>query len=139
MQGLGFFHLRATFQKLVRQHNGWKALLTEEISKAEKLIDTENLKQNRRDDSRDIGRKHQIFKNGIKGTKKMTGKYNTSKSLMEVKIQLPVWIQMDMERGRIPPIAQQEREKLITIWIKKCTTKLRIHSTKLSQQGVELR
>ena len=139
MQGLGFFHLRATFQKLVRQHNEWKALLTEEISKAEKLIDTENLKQNTRDDSRDIGRKNEIFKNGIKGTKKMTGKYNTSKPLMEVKIQLPVWIQVDMERGRIPPIAQQEREKLITIWIKKCTTKLRIHSTKLSQQGVELR
>ena len=62
MQGLGFLHLRATFQKLVRQYNKWKALLTEEISKAEKLLDKENLNQNRRDDRRDIGRKNEIFK-----------------------------------------------------------------------------
>ena len=31
MQGLGFLHLRPTFQKLVRQHDRWKALLTVEI------------------------------------------------------------------------------------------------------------
>jgi len=31
MQGLGFLHLRPTFQKLVRQHERWKALLTVEI------------------------------------------------------------------------------------------------------------
>ena len=51
MQGLGFLHLRATFQKLVRQYNKLKALLAEETSKAEKLLDKDNLKQNRRDDS----------------------------------------------------------------------------------------
>ena len=28
MQGLGSLHLRTTFQKLVRQHNRWKALLS---------------------------------------------------------------------------------------------------------------
>ena len=33
MQGLGFLHLRPTFQKLVRQHVRWKALLTVEIGK----------------------------------------------------------------------------------------------------------
>jgi len=38
MQGLGFLHLRPTFQKLVRQHDRWKALLTVEKGKAEKLM-----------------------------------------------------------------------------------------------------
>jgi len=38
-------------------------------------MDKENLQQNRRDDKRDIGRKNEIFKNGIKGIKKITGKY----------------------------------------------------------------
>ena len=70
MQGLVFFHLRPTFQKLVRQHDRMKALLTVKIGKAEKLMDKENLKQNRREDRRDIGRKNKIFKHGIKGIKK---------------------------------------------------------------------
>jgi len=69
MQGLEFFHLRPTFQKLVRQHDRWKALLTVEIGKAEKLIDKENLDQIRCDDTRDIERKNEIFKHGIKGIK----------------------------------------------------------------------
>jgi len=50
MQGLGFLHLRPTFQKQVRQHDRWKALLTVEMGKAMKLMDKENLKQSRRDD-----------------------------------------------------------------------------------------
>ena len=74
MQGLGFLHLRTTFQKLVRHHDRWKALLRAEIGKAESLIVKENLKQSRRDDRRDIGRKNEIFKHGIKGIKKITGK-----------------------------------------------------------------
>ena len=45
-----------------------------EIGIAESLIAKENLKQNRRDDRRDIGRKTAIFKHGIKGIKKRTGK-----------------------------------------------------------------
>jgi len=85
MQGLRFLLLRPTFQKLVRQHERWKALLSEEISKAEKLMDKESLKQNRRD----IGRKNEIFKNGMKGIQKITGKYNTSKPLTKVKISCP--------------------------------------------------
>ena len=44
-----------------------------EIGKAEKLMDKENLKQNRRDDKRDIGRKSEIFKHSIKGIKKNNG------------------------------------------------------------------
>ena len=84
MQGLGFLHLRTTFQKLVRQHDRWKALLTA-IGKAESLIEEENLKHSRRDDRRDIGRKNEIFKHGIKGIKKITGKYSTSNPLTEVK------------------------------------------------------
>ena len=89
MQGLGFLHLRPTFQKLVRQQDRWKALLTVEIGKAKKLMDKENLKQSTRDDRRDIGRKNEIFKHGIKGIKKIMGKYNTSKPLSEVKISCP--------------------------------------------------
>jgi len=42
MQGLEFLHLRPTFQKLVRQHDRWKAHLTVEIGKAEKLMDKQN-------------------------------------------------------------------------------------------------
>ena len=52
-------------------------------------MEKENLKQNRRDDRRDIGKKNEIFKHGIKGIKKITGKYNTSKPLTEVKISCP--------------------------------------------------
>jgi len=38
MQGLGFLHLRPTFQKVVRERERWKALLTAEIGKAESLM-----------------------------------------------------------------------------------------------------
>ena len=51
--------------KLVRQHDRWEALLTAEIGKAESLIEKENLKQSRRDDRRDIGRKNENFKHGL--------------------------------------------------------------------------
>jgi len=60
-----------------------------EIGKGEQLMDKENLKQSRRDDRRNIGRKNEIFKHGIKGIKKITGQYNTSKPLTEVKISCP--------------------------------------------------
>ena len=69
IQGLGFLHLRTTFQKLVRQHDRWKALLRVNTGKVESLIAKENLKQSRRDDRRDISRKNEIFKHGIKGIK----------------------------------------------------------------------
>jgi len=72
IQGWRFLHLKPTFQKLVRQHDRWKALLTVEIGKAEKLQDKDNLKQSRRDDKRDIGRNNEILKHGIKGIKKIT-------------------------------------------------------------------
>ena len=76
VQGLGFLHLQPTFQKLIRQHDRWKALLRVEIDKAKSLIAKENLKQNRRDDRRDIGRKNEIFKHGINGIKKITIRAN---------------------------------------------------------------
>jgi len=139
MQGLGFLHLRATFQKLGRQHDRWKALLTEEISKAEKLMDKDNLKQNRRDDRRDIGRKNEIFKNGIKGIKKITGKYNTKKPLTEVKISCPCGLKWTWKEDVSSMIDQQEREERTILWIKDCTTKLRTHPMKQSQQGMEIR
>jgi len=102
-------------------------------------MDNENLKQNRRDDRRDIGRKNEIFKNGIKGIKKITGKYNTSKPLTEVKISCPCGLKWTWKEEVSFPIALQEREIRTTIWIKKCTAKLQSHSSKLSQQGVEIR
>ena len=52
-----------------------------EIGKPEKLMDKENLNQNRRDDRSGIGRKNEIFKHGIQGIKKITGQYK----LTEVK------------------------------------------------------
>ena len=54
-------------QKPVRQHDRWKALLTVEIGKAEKLLDKENPKQSRRDDRRDIGRKNETSNMALKG------------------------------------------------------------------------
>ena len=95
MQGLGFLHLQPTFQKLVRQHDRWKALLRTEIGKAERQMEKENLKQNRRDDRRDIGKKNEIFKHGIKGIKKITGKYN-KQTTDRGENQLPVRFAMEM-------------------------------------------
>ena len=102
MQGLGFFHLRPTFQKLVRQHDRWKALLRVEIGKAELMI-IENLKQNRRDDRRNIGKKNEIFKHGIKGIKKITGKYNTSKPLTEVEISCQCGLGWTWQHSNLRP------------------------------------
>jgi len=131
MQGLGFLHLRPTFQKSGRQHDRWKALLTDEIGKAEKLMDKENLKQNRRDDRKDIGRKNEIFKHYIKGIKKMTGKYNTSKPLTEVKISCPCGLKWTWKED-VSSLIEQEREEQTTSWIKECTKNLRTQSLKLS-------
>jgi len=124
---------------LVWQHIKWKTLLTIEKCKAKKLMDKENLKQNRHDDRRDIERKNETFKNGIKGIKKITGKYNTSKPLTEIEISCPCGLKWTWKEDVSSSITQQEREKRTTIWIKECTTKLQSHSTKLSQQGVEIR
>jgi len=116
MQGLGFLHLRPTFQKLVRQHDRWKVLLTVEIGKAESLMEKENLKQNRRDDRRDIGRKNEILEQGIKGSKKITGKYNTSKPLTEVKISCPCGLKWKWQ-DHGPPIPEKGKEARTLAWI----------------------
>jgi len=44
-------------------------------------MEKENLKQNRRDDRRDIAKNNEIFKHVIKGINQKTGKYNTSKPI----------------------------------------------------------
>ena len=137
LQGLGFLHLRPTFQKLVRQHDRWKALLRMEIGKAESLIGKENMKQNRRDDRRDIGRKNEIFKNGIKGIKKITGKYDTSKPLTEVKINCPCGLKWTWQDSS--PTQEEGREVRILAWIKKCTAHLRIHSLQMTSEGFEMK
>ena len=135
MQGLGFLHLQPVFQKLVRQHDRWKALLRAEISKAERLIEKENLKQNRRDDRRDIGKKNEIFKHGIKGIKKITGKYNTSKPLTEVKISCPCGLKWKWQASFPDGIGREARA---LDWIQKCTANFRTHSLRTTQEGVEI-
>jgi len=138
MQGLGFLHLRPTFQKLVRQHVRWKALLTVEIGKAESLMEKENLKQSRRDDRRDIGRKKESFKHGIKGIKKITGKYNTSKPLTEVKISCPCGLKWKWQ-DHASPITEQGKEARTLEWTKECTANFRTHSLKMTQEGMEIK
>jgi len=138
MQGLGFLHLRTNFQKLVRQHDRWKALLRVEIGKAESLIAKETLKQNRRDDRRDIGRKNEIFKHGIKGIKKITGKYNTSKPLTEVKINCPCGLKWTWH-DRASPIHGEGLEARTLAWIQKCTAHFRTHSLKMTPEGLEIK
>jgi len=138
MQGLGFLHLQPTFQKLVRQHARWKALLTVEIGKAESLMEKENLKQSRRDDRRDIGRKNEIFKHGIKGIKKITGKYNTSKPLTEVQISCPCGLKWTWQ-DHASPIPEQGKEARTLAWIQECTANFRTHSLKMTQEGMEIK
>jgi len=138
MQGLGFLHLRTTFQKLVRQHDRWKVLLTAEIGKAKSLIEKENLKQSRRDDRRVIGRKNEIFKHGIKGIKKITEKYNTSKPLTEVKISCPCGLKWTWQ-DHASPINEKGKEARTLVWIQKCTANFRTQSLKMTQEGMEIR
>ena len=73
-------------------------------------MEKENLKQNRHDDRRDIGRKNEIFKNGIKGTKKITEKYNTSKLMTEVKISCPCGLKWTWKGGVSSPIRTGETD-----------------------------
>ena len=135
MQGLGFLHLRPTFQRLVRQHDRWKALLTVEIGNAESLMEKGNLKQNRRDDRRDIGKKKEIFKHGIKGIKKITGKCNTSKPLTEVKISCPCGLKWTWKHAT--PTKGKDAKTLA--WIQECTANFRTHSFKMTQEGMEIK
>jgi len=136
MKGLGFLHLRPTLKKLVRQHDRWKALLAVKLGKAEKKTDNENLKQSRRDDRRDIRRKNEIFKHGIKGIKKITGKYNTSKPLTEVKISCPCGLKWTWQE-HASSLTEQEREERTMTWIKECTKNLRTHSLRMTQGGAD--
>jgi len=115
-----------------------EALLNVEIGKAEKLMDKENLKQSRRDDRRDIGRKNEIFKNGIKGIKKITGKYNTSNPLTEVKISCPCGLKWTWQEHASSRTEQKREERTMT-WIKECTKNLRTHSLKMTQGGMKIK
>jgi len=109
-----------------------------EVGKAEKLMDKENLKQSRRDDRRDIGRKNEIFKHGIKGIKKITGKYNTSKPLTEVKISCPCGLKWTWQE-HAPPCTEQERQEQIMSWIQDCTKNLQTHTLKMTRGGLEIK
>jgi len=95
-------------------------------------------KNSGRDDRRDIGSKNEIFKHGIKGIKKLTGKYNTSKPLTEVKISCPCGLRWTWQE-HASSLTEQEREERTISWIKECTKNLRTHSLKLTQQGMEIK
>ena len=136
MQGLGFLHFQPTFQKLVRQHDRWKALLRVEIGKADSLMEKENLKQNTRDDRRDIGKKDEIFKHGIKGIKKIMGKYNTSKPLTEVKSSCPCGLKWTWQSAS--PLREGKEARTLE-WIQKCMANFCTHSLKVTQEGVEIK
>jgi len=72
------------------------------------------------------------------GIKKITGKYNTSKLLTEVKISCPCGLKWTWKED-VSSLIEQEREERTTSLIKECTKNLRTHSLKLSQQGMEIR
>ena len=61
------------------------------------------------------GRKNEIFKHGIKGIKKITGKYNTSKPLTEVKINCPCGLKWTWQGSS--PIHEEGREARTLAWI----------------------
>ena len=109
-----------------------------EIGKAKQLMDKENLKQSRRDDRRDIGRKNEIFKHGMKGIKKITGKYKASKPLNEVKISCPCGLKWSWQE-HASPRTEQEREERTMTWIKECKKDLRTHSLKMTRGGLEIK
>ena len=95
-------------------------------------MEKENLKQNRRDDRRDIGKKNEIFKHGIKGIKKITGKYNTSKPLTEVKISCPCGLQWKWQASFPDGLGREVRA---LDWIQKCTANFRTHSLRFCQNN----
>ena len=99
-------------------------------------MEKENLKQNRRDDKRDIGKKNEIFKHGIKGIKKITGKYNTSKPLTEVKISCPCGLKWTWQSAS--PLREGKEARTLE-WIQKCTANFRTHSLKVTQEGLEIK
>jgi len=101
-------------------------------------MDKENLKQSRREDRRDIGRKTEIFKHGIQGIKKITGKYNTSKPLTEVTISCPCGLKLTWQEHAFS-LTEQEREEQTMTWIKECTKILRTNSLKMTQGGMEIK
>jgi len=98
-------------------------------------MEKENLKQNRRDDRRDIGKKNEISKHGIKGIKKITGKYNTSKPLTEVKISCPCGLKWKWQAAFPYEIGREARA---LDWIQKCTANFRTHSLRMTQEGLEI-
>ena len=70
--------------------------------------------------------KNEIFKHGIKGIKKITGKYNTSKPLTEVKISCPCGLKWKWQAAFPDGIGREARA---LDWIQKCTANFRTHST----------
>jgi len=101
----------------------------------------ENLTQNRRDDRRDVRRKNEILKNGIKGITKITGKYDTRKPLTEVKIRCPCGLKLIWQEDVASPEVQTARDRRTITWIKEYgnTAKLQSHSSRLTHEAVEIR
>ena len=83
-------------------------------------------------------KENEIFKHGINGIKKITGKYNTSKPLPGVKISCPCGLKWTWQE-RASPRTEQEREERTMTLIKECTKDLRTHSLKMTRGGLEIK
>ena len=65
----------------------------------------------------------------------ITGKYNTSKPLTEVKISCPCGLQWKWQASFPDGIGREARA---LDWIQKCTANFRTHSLRTTQEGVEI-
>ena len=71
-----------------------------------------------------------------KGLNQITGKYNTSKPLTEVKINCPCGLKWTWH-DHTSPIKGKEARTLA--WIQKCTAHFRTHSLKMTPEGLEIK
>jgi len=72
-----------------------------------------------------------------KGIKKITGKYNTSKPLTEVKISCPCGLKWTWQ-DHASPINEEGKEARTLEWIQKRTANFRTHSLKMTQEGMQI-
>ena len=73
--------------------------------------------------------------NSLLGIKKITGKYNTSKPLTEVKISCPCGLKWKWQAAFPDGIGREARA---LDWIQKCTANFRTHSLRTTQEGLEI-
>ena len=70
--------------------------------------------------------------------KKITGKYNTSKPLTEVKISCPYGLKWRWHDHTYPTNGKGKEARTLA-WIQKCTANFRTHSLKMTPEGLEIK